>query len=627
MAWDIDQVRQAIEEVENDRRALNEQMALYEKAWQLDFWNKQDYLMAQEKGWKLYTSPEPRNVVSLALNLLSGRVCVYCPTYEMTETGTTNADACGRFLELLIENQTKLSGMSVKDSLGWLGALRGRMVMQVAWIWNQLSDEQKKFMPPVLYRVLDPMNCGFKRDAYGTQWAFHKYKENINVAKQRYPNFWKDKSAEGLLPQDTANSKDSREVEIVDFYYMEKGVPWNCVLIDGEFAKKPKKSQFPKIPLLEYSNDPAPARDERWRSGSILDGMLGTWAELNHLHSYHLTAVAKKYFHAKYFSNEENVPEPDIDDSEGAVNVLPRGVRPLPAPDDRPDHQLLVSGLDTFAEYMQKSSFPNPLYGDTGQQRAAFGAHMMMSTAARRVMPLKTAMESILEEANEIALAMLAQFSAEDIEIYGYDAANQRGMQVVINADMIGEHYHNTVKIDPVIPGGDINRMVAGIQLVSGPRPLISDETYRRNFLPPDVYINADEEMRILVQDIQNDPDLKREMVRNAYRYRTGRELPPKEPDYQPTMQQQPPQPGPQGPQGPQGPMGPEGPMGPPPMQAAPVTGPMQSPYEMQGMMSPDMMGLPQEDPQTQLMRALQQQGGVSPEALLAMQQGNYRRR
>jgi hypothetical protein len=47
---------------------------------------------------------------------------------------------------------------------------------------------------------------------------------------------------------------------------------------------------------------------------------------------------------------------------------------------------------------------------------------------------------------------------------------------------------------------------------------------------------------------------------------------------------------------------------------------------EMQGMMSPDMQGMPQGDPMTQMMIQLQQQGGLSPEQMLAMQQGRFQR-
>lgn len=612
MAWTIEQVRDAIKETESDRTALVRQMRTYEQAWKLDFWSKEEYEMAAAKGWRLYTSPETRNAVSLALNLLSGDIDVICPAYELTAEGAARSETCGKFLETLIEKQSKVSDMSLKDAVLWHGAVRGRMVIQVAWIWNQLNDEQKKFMPPILYRALDPMACGFKRDAYGTQWAFHKYKETISTAKNRYPKFFKDKNLEGVPAQGMHKPEDRNQVEFTEFWYLEKGEVYNAVLADNEFVVKPRKSIYPRIPMFERTNDPAPVSSgERWRSGSILEGMMGTWSEMNHLHSYHLTAVGKKYFPPMFLSDEEGGNKNLVVDTDpDSVNVLPKGVKPLPGFDDRPDNGLLGAALDTFSEQQQKSTFPNALYGDTGAQRAAYGAHMMMSTAARRVMPLKTQFELLLEESNELALFMLKKFNPDEIELYTYDPAQGKGISVKLGADSIGERFDNTVRLNIVIPGGDTQRMMAALQLLSTNPPLLSNPTWRKNFLPNDVYVPEDEDMRILVQDIENDPDLKREQVRTAFYYRNGYELPPGEPDYEKTQQAM---------------MPPQG--GPPPGPPSPVTGPMMPGYEAQGGMSPDMMGMPQGDPMTQMMMAQMQGLQPGPASQLNMQNGTYRRR
>lgn len=607
MAWDITQVRDAIQETDSARTRLVQQMRVYEQAWQLDFWDAHTRDLAAAKGWRLYTSPETRNAIGLALNLLSGDVKVICPAYELTAEGERKSQACGKFLEMLIQKQSKISDMGIKDGVLFFGALRGRMVLQVAYIWDQLSEDQKKFMPPILYRALDPMACGFKRDAYGPQWAYHKYRESIGTAKQQYPKYFKDKNLEGVTKQDAHKPGDKTQVEFVDFWYMDKGKVYNCVLADNEFVVKPRESIYPKIPIFERINDPAPVQDERYRSSSILEGMLGTWSEMNHLHSYHLTAVGKKYFPPLFLSDEEGGNQNlVIDTGPDAVNVLPKGVEPLAAGGDRPDNSLLGSALETFSEQQQKATFPNALYGDTGAQRAAYGASMMMSTAARRVLPLKNQFEILLEEANELALFMMKKFSPDAVTLYGYDPAQGKGVSVEIDSDTIGERFDNKVTLKIVIPGGDEQRMMAALQLLNAPKPVLSNGTWRQNYLPPDVYVPDDEEMRILVQDIEDDPDLKRELVRRAFYYRTGQELPPGEPDWEATPPPQPPQP-------------PPGP--------APVTGPGAPGYEQQGFMSPDMMGMPQGDPATQMAMMQMQGQPVGPADQLAMMQNRFRRR
>lgn len=607
MAWDITQVREAISETDEERTTLVTQMDKYEKAWRLDFWDASDYKLAAERGWKLYTSPDPRNAVGMAMNLLNGKIKVNCPTQKVDGAEVMNARTRARFLELLIDKQTQLHDMSLLEELGWYGSVKGRMVIQVAWIWNQLNDEQKKFMPPIIYRALDPKACGFKRDAFGVQWAYYRYKDKIDNAKSKYPDFFGDKQSEGILPSQSKTRSGLQEVEIVIFYYMDKGKPWHCVLIDNEFAKEPEESQFPKIPLFERNNDPAPASKERWRSGSILEGMLETWAELNYLHSMHITAVTKKFMPPAFFSNDNNRKFDPIDMGPDAVNVLPEGVRPLQRPDDRPDVNLLSSMIEEFSQYQQRATFPNSIYGETGAQRAAYGQHMMMSTAARRVQPLRSQIESILTEANELALCMIAKFGAEDITMYGYNRSTNTGEQITLNAEAVGDRYDNTVTLEIVVPGSSMQNANLAIQFKR--ERLLSSGTALRVGAPPEWYIPEDEQLRILEEEIQENEQIRKDILDNVYFQATGRRIPQPPPPPQEPPQQIPP-------------MGQPG-----PMQGGNPDLMMGSP-EFQGGMSPDMMGMPQGDPETQMMMAMMNGGGMpGPVASDQMMNNAYRRR
>lgn len=602
MAWDIETVRNAIDETESSRRVLVSAMNAYEKAWRLDYWSDKDYEEARANGWKLYTSPEPRNVVSLTQSLINGRLRVICPTYESDGDSGVNARVRAKFLEMLIARQSHMRDTNLIDELTWYGAVLGRVVIQVAWIWNQLSEDQKKFMPPILYRALDPRNCGFHRDAYGLQWAYHKYKENIETAKRgKYASFFKDKTQEGIVPPQDPKKSQTVEVEFTDFWYMDKGQVYNAVLIDNEFAAKPRKSQFPKIPLFERANDPAPSSSERWRSGSVLEGMLGTWGEMNYLHSMQITAVTKKFFPAMFFTNDEGRQMPPLDLGPDAVNDLPPGIRPLPRPDDRPDIALLTSTSDQFAAYLQKSTYPDVLYGDAGTQRAAYGAHMMMSSAARRAQPLRNQLEVILEEANELALFMVKKFSPDEIELYGYNPATHEGEQVKIGSEAVGDRFDNKVTIDMIVPGSDTQKMMNLLQY--NQQGLLSNDTTRRLGLPADLYVPDNEGMLILMEKIASDPDIEKDMMRQAYKVFTGRDLPAGEPDGERT-----PPPMPQG-----------------PMQGANIS-PMAGSPEFQGMSNPEMMGM-QPGMDTSMQMAMMNGGMPSPNDMSQMAAGTYRRR
>lgn len=608
MSWDIDLVKEAIDSTESGRSALVRQMKVYEEAWKLNFWSADQQRQARKEGLKLYTTPAPRNIVSLALSLINGQARVACPTYEATAEEIEKADKKSRFLELLIQRQAKVQEMGVIDALSWNAVVRGRIALQFAWIYDQMTPQQRTFAPPILIRPLDPMGVGIERDSLGVKWAYHKYKEKLVSAKTRYPD-----AIDSIFERQDPSA--DQEVTITDFWYWDKGAVWNAVLIDNEFAKKPKKTRYPAIPILERNNDPTPSADQRWRSAAIMEGMLDTWSEMNHLHSMHLTSVGKYFWPAIYYMNEQNEVVPPLDTGMGAINELPPGTQFTGPPQNKPDVALATSALEVLGKYAQESTFPDVMYGDPGNMRAAYGYNLMASTALRRIAATKDQLETILEGACELALWSVQTYAPNGVSVYGYNKVGGKAEQVSLTADDVNKHYDNTVVVRVEVPGADLQHTLSGMQLVD--RRILSRGTFRRDWLPADKQAPPDEETRILVERIEDDPDLLRERLRLAYSEYYGYELPPGEPDFQATPQQ-PPSQQPQ-------PMPMQQTMQGPPMQGQQG---MMGGYESQGGISPEMLGLDPNDPNTPIVMQQMMQGTApGPQDMALMLQDQFRRR
>jgi hypothetical protein len=628
MPWDIEQVRDAVEQVESERATLIRAMQQYEQAWRLDFWTGEEKKAARDDRRKLYTSPLPRNTVSLATNLISGKVNITCPAQEETEESVNEADARARFLELLIQKQAKTLDQGLIDALGWFGVVRGRMALQVAWIYDLLSPQQRVFQPPILYRPLDPMGVGIKRDHFGTRWAYHKYREKIVSAKARYPEVFKD----GLVE---AQAGADHEVEVTDFWYTdEKGKVWHCVLVDDAFAVKPKKTRYPVIPIMERNNDPSPSSSERWRSASILEGTLETWGELNFLHSMHLSSIGRYFWPALFLTNPDQEDIKPLDTGMGAINELPRNVGFTAPPNDKPDVGLATSAIEMLSKYEQESTFPDMLYGDAGAMRAAYGLNMMASTAVRRIRSTKEQMQILVQSANEIALWCVHNYAPNGITLYGYDATEKKNIAVRLDSSMIPNRYENSVDIEANVTGAQMQEMIMGIQLVTN--KIISRGTFRRDWIPSDKEPPPDEEIRVLIERIEDDPDLLAARLREAYLDYYGEELPAGEPDWQKTPQALPQQPMAPVPPAGQPPMMPpvQPPMPPPQNPMMPPGGPVMPPGqvlgspEFQGGVNPDMMGFDPNDPQTQMIMQMIATGQMpGPQDQNLMLQDQYRRR
>ena len=110
---------------------------------------------------------------------------------------------------------------------------------------------------------------------------------------------------------------------------------------------------------------------------------------------------------------------------------------------------------------------------------------------------------------------------------------------------------------------------------------------------------------------VLQDPDMLKKLMRDAYKQYTGQELPPGEPDGQETQQIPPVGNQPQG-----------------PMQGAiPGGNPAMGSPELYGGMSPDMMGMPPGDPNTQMAMQMMNGQQVTPEMQAQMMNGTFRRR
>ena len=242
--------------------------------------------------------------------------------------------------------------------------------------------------------------------------------------------------------------------------------------------------------------------------------------------------------------------------------------------------------LEMLAGQQREATFPAALYGDPGAMRSAFGYSMMSSAGMGRIADTIFQLQQICQDVNSLALCMIKKFGSEPITLYGYDKAENAMYGTTLSPEQIGDRYDNTVTISDNIPSEGLQGLISALQMYD--RNIISGETVREDYStkPP----RKDEIYRILEEKTWQDPDLMKARMRHLFEARYGVALPEGEPDGELTQK------------------------GMQPQQTMPGAG---VPLEMQGQISPEMLGDADMNPAAFQMMG---QGAIpSPEALGGM--------
>jgi hypothetical protein len=618
---EIKDIQARVSNTEDARAKYREMAAKWEKMWLLDAGYSKTLQEAIEKdGREQVTTADPFNVVNLAQRLISTMPRIDCPPKEVTEDATKHAQSKEQFLLAMWQQMAKLQGRNILYDASWMSLVRGRVVFEVKWIKEALPKKLQDKRFPISIRVLDPCNVGVHRGPLYVEYAYHKYSDKVVNVRQKYPKLscWDERDF----------ADENNDVNVVDFWWMDadSGDVWNAILVEDEFAKKPKKTSYEFIPIIEVYGDSAPTKDEAYRGLSILYSLDGPWQYKCRLQSNLGTGVLWATWPFFTVTNEEGHEIPDIKVRPGATENVPMGTKI--------DQILPQINLNTIEgmlakvdESLQQSAFPNVMYGDAGSMQAGYGVSLLSDAARGRIKSFLEYLELGVMMVNEAVMSLIEVMDDDDkgVEIWGKNAKDNKLYKLCLYAKDLGGYYENMVTLRPNLPQDDMARQAFGLQLQQGGN--LSRQTLWDKFL--NIEVPTDEQDRIWTDRLFDSPELGANIqltklvqiypktwemiIKGTPLEETARKmgiLPPPPPPMGPPMGPPPGMGGPPGmmppgmpglppmpPDGgpPPGMMGPPPPGGPMPLQPPAIPMPMGGgmPPAMQGQIEPEMMGLP----------------------------------
>lgn len=590
MKLTVEEIQDRVDYQEQRRAKYKKNAVDWEDAWSLKAFDRTQRQAIEQDGQEQITLPTPFNVINLAQRLISTTPKIDVPPAEASNDATQAAELCERWLGAMWQQANRAQNRNLIADATWWAMVRGRFVFEVKWIGDVLPGKLKKNRLPILIRTLDPLNCGFKMGPHYCEYAYHKYSDDKLNVKQRYPKLkFKDKP----WAQQSRWSQEDDEVDVIDFWWLdyEDGSVWNAVVVEDEFAKKPAKTDYPEIPLIESYGDTTPLDAEEYRGMSLLHPIVSTglWKYQCRLASQMGTGLLWYFWPAITVENENGQPVDDIKLGPGITTPLPFGtkVNMLQMQPNVPLAQAMATQVDGA---VQQSTFPAVLYGDAGNMQAGFGVNLLSDAAKGRIKSVLENMEYGIARVNEMALGLVAEFGgSKGVDVWGMDSRSNQAYRCTLKPSDIEKFQEVIVSLKPQVPNDETQKQTLGLRFVQ--EGIMSRQTFRDKML--NMAVPTDEQARIELEVAMQNPDLKSVLGEAALKKYFGNDwreilgLPPPPPPAPPNG------PGPGGP-----PMPPPGmmPPGGPPAGAMPPPGPPPgAPIQAPGMGTPMGGGIPPE--------------------------------
>jgi len=507
MKLEIDDILERVRNKEVERADYVNMAARWEKMWLLDAgFNQSLEDSISKEGREQVITADPFNVVNLAQRLIASQPRIDIPPMENTDEANKAAQRKEQFFTAMWQRIAQLQGRNILQDAAWMALVRGRAAFEVKWVRDVLPPAMSKRRFPILIRTLDPINIGVHRGPLYTEYAFHKYKDSVVNVRQRYPklSIWKadDKIVQG----------ETKEVVVVDFWWTDQnsGDIWNAVIVEDEFAKKPKKTAYPFIPIIEIYGDSAPTKSEAYRGLSILYSMDGPWQYKCRLLSNMGTGALWATWPFFLVSHPMGMEIGDIKVRPGATEVVPEGTR---VDQVMPQVNLGVINnmLDKVDEGLQQSAFPRVLYGEAGSMQAGYGVSLLSDAAKGRVKSPLEYLEMGVMAVNESVMALVEAFDDDDdgVELWGKDEGSGKLYKLCLYKDDIGGYYENLCTLRPNLPQDDMGRMAFGLQMAQS--GLLSRQTFWDKWV--NVAMPTDEQDRIWAERALESQELQQNMM------------------------------------------------------------------------------------------------------------------
>ena len=461
----------------------------------LQHWKKTARESVEQDGREQVTLPDPYNVVLTGARLISATPKIQVPSSQANDEGDAHAKARQRWLTAMYQAIKIQQREDVVGQLIWQAMVRGRFAYEMKWIRPILPAKLRDKRFPILFRPLDPMDIGFQRGPFWTEFAYHKELVPYWRIKQQYPDV-KLKTR----PVDSQRTLDENtEVEVCDYWYTDdEGKIFNCVLVDDDFGVTPYHAEnYSEIPIYEGYADLTGARDEAYKSLSILYPMEATWPYMNRLMSQMATSMLWYFWPHIAVMNEFGQKLPSqLQVRPGETRQYPWGTK-IEMIQMSPNVPLASELSKQLRDVQEQATFGKAIYGESGSMQAGYGLNIMTDAARGRTSKIREGLEIGLQYANRLALGFLQNLAGKKgVTIYGKDDASNDMYELSLTSEDVEDFYENFVTLAPSIPTDSVQRTTLGIQLHK--EGAISLETLRDKFI--DIELPRDEQRRVDIE-------------------------------------------------------------------------------------------------------------------------------
>lgn len=467
----------------------------WERMWMLDpGFETTDKESVEKDGREQVKTADPYDTVMLAQRLISSNPRIDIPPVRNDDECIRKAEKKERFLLAMWQRMNQLQGRNVRRDLAWSMLVRGRAAAEVKWIKDKLPPGIDRF--PINIRTLNPTEAFVHQGPLYPEYGFHRCQMKRVDIRQEFPKFKFD---------DKLFSDEETKHWVIDFWWINSttGKYWNAVLIDDEFAKKPVQTDYTFLPIIVAYGEGGPSSNEGYQGLSILHALDGQWqAKCRNLSNM---ATAGLWASWPFFTveNEFGREVPDITVRPGATATVPPGTlinQIMP----NVNMQSLQALMAQIQNNIQKSTFPDMMYGDTASVQSGLGIGIVTDSASGRVQLQVESLELMTMMINEGVMRLITAFDDDDegVTIWGRHERNREMYSLTLKKEDIEEYYENLVKLRASTPQDDMQRSMMGQQLVAS--GVLSEETYRDEWLP--IPTPTDEKQRVLAEQAQKAP-------------------------------------------------------------------------------------------------------------------------
>lgn len=508
MKLDKGDIKELVRETEKKRAEWLAATIEWEDMWRMHRY-KNPFLETREVDQReQIVTADPYNIVNLVGRFVSNDMRLEIPYISAKDEDDLRSEKMEEWATSFWQRSSRQQGRNIIEDMTWFSSVRGRGAMQILWIEDVLPKGLKNKMLPVLARTLDPRNVGVQRGPYWTDYAYHKHQATRADVMQEYPGFkFKDTS-------EVPWKRMTKEYTVIDVYWLDKGSIWHAVTIDDEYAKKPTKTDYGEVPIVEWYADGAPLMDDELaKSLSILHPIRDLWKQKCDYASAIGTGILY-YFDPliKAMGFHE-----DIEVGPGAIVHL-TGEQDIQFIRGEPNVPMAEKLMALIQTSIDQATFPGVLYGEQpGGVQAGFAINSLAAQARNRVNTIRSNLEGALEMATGQLFQLVEIFGKEEgVMLWGRSDRSDRSRPIMLGKKDIKGDYANEVRLIPEIPTDETGRVQIWLQMVR--EGIVSAGTMRNRGL--NLSLPRDEETRIAVEKAIQTPELQQKATLRALQTR-----------------------------------------------------------------------------------------------------------